>query len=266
VGGHAVAVWWKDVRVGIEGRPGKRRGPWAVWLLAVVTCGVYGLVWYYKVNRELRDCGAGVAVRPVLSVLALLPGVVLCYVPLFTSIYRTGERIRRAQAQAGLQPSCGPGLALLLVFALGLWPVYYQSQLNKVWITADAASDDAAEESAIEGAGAADEDASDEVESTADGASDEIESAADGASDELEPVADEGAAEADEEEPAAEVPESEQVEPEEPGPTQLETDEPAADRLESDELEPEQLGSDQLRSEQLEPAEAATPERADSTG
>lgn len=127
--------------MGIEGRPGKRRRPWAVWLLAVVTCGVYGLVWYYKANRELRDCGAGIGVRPVLAVLALLPGVVLWYVPLFTSIYRTGERIRRAQAHAGLEPSCGPGRGLLLVFALGLWPVYYQAQLNKAWIASAPAAD-----------------------------------------------------------------------------------------------------------------------------
>lgn len=140
-GRPAAAACRKDVRVGIEGRPGKRRGPWAVWLLAVVTCGVYGLVWYYKANRELRDSGAGAGGRPVLAVLALLPGVVLLYVPLFTSVYRTGARIRRVQAHAGLEPSCWPGLGLVLVFALGSFPVYYQAQLNKAWIATAAAAD-----------------------------------------------------------------------------------------------------------------------------
>lgn len=143
--------------MGIEGRSGKRRRPWAVWLLAVVTCGVYGLVWYYKANRELRDCGAGVKVRPVLSVLALLPGVVLCYVPLFTSVYRTGVRIRTAQARSGLEPSCGPGRALVLVFLLGTWPVYYQSQLNKVWIASAPAAEGEARELPADDASVPDE-------------------------------------------------------------------------------------------------------------
>jgi hypothetical protein len=211
VGGRSAAACWKDVRVGIEGRPGKRRRPWAVWLLAVVTCGVYGLVWYYKANRELRDCGAGIGVRPVLAVLALLPGVVLWYVPLFTSIYRTGERIRRAQAHAGLEPSCGPGRGLLLVFALGLWPVYYQAQLNKAWIASAPAAEggpDELETAADDGAAdgleaAADESASDELGLAADdSAADELEPTPDeSASDELEPAADEGAS--GEREPAA---------------------------------------------------------------
>ena len=35
----------------------KLRGPWAVFFLALVTLGIYYLVWYYKINRELRDAG-----------------------------------------------------------------------------------------------------------------------------------------------------------------------------------------------------------------
>ena len=35
----------------------KARNPWAVALLPIVTLGVYHLVWWYRINRELRDFG-----------------------------------------------------------------------------------------------------------------------------------------------------------------------------------------------------------------
>ncbi|MGZ4663863.1 MAG: DUF4234 domain-containing protein, partial [Frankiaceae bacterium] len=34
------------------GIQGKTRGPWAVWLLSIITFGIYFLVWYYKINNE----------------------------------------------------------------------------------------------------------------------------------------------------------------------------------------------------------------------
>ena len=33
----------------------KERSPLGVWLLIVVTLGIYGLVHWYKINREMRD-------------------------------------------------------------------------------------------------------------------------------------------------------------------------------------------------------------------
>ena len=255
-GGRAAAACWKDVRVGIEGRPGKRRGPWAVWLLAVVTCGVYGLVWYFRTNRELRDCGAGIKVRPVLCVLALLPGVVLCYVPLFTSIYRTGERIRRAQARAGLEPSCSPGLALLLVFALGTWPVYYQAQVNKAWVASAPDADDATREAEADKPLEAQEGLEAQALS-ADAASEDA-----GGLESVEPVepvdlvADKDAPESPDE-PEAPEEQPEALEPEAHEPEEPEEEE--AEPEEGRETEPDQ-------SDELVLDEAAEPERADSAG
>ena len=37
--------------------PVKVRNPWAVALLPIVTLGIYHLVWWYRINRELRDYG-----------------------------------------------------------------------------------------------------------------------------------------------------------------------------------------------------------------
>jgi len=36
----------------------KRRRVWVVLALSVMTLGVYPLVWYYKINREMHDFGA----------------------------------------------------------------------------------------------------------------------------------------------------------------------------------------------------------------
>ena len=38
----------------------KVRRPWTVALLSILTLGVYSVVWYYKVNREMRDYGSAV--------------------------------------------------------------------------------------------------------------------------------------------------------------------------------------------------------------
>ena len=37
------------------GGSARPRGPVAVWLLSVVTLGIYVLVWWYKINREVRE-------------------------------------------------------------------------------------------------------------------------------------------------------------------------------------------------------------------
>lgn len=106
----------------------KVRGPVNVWLLAIVTFGIYGLVWYYKVNRELRDFDPTIEVKPGLAVLAM-------FVPIagWVSIVHTGKRIAHAQQSAGLPATCSGGVGLLLTFFFGLYTLYYQGHLNKLW-------------------------------------------------------------------------------------------------------------------------------------
>lgn len=113
---------------------GKRRNVVAVWLgLPLITLGIYSYVWWYKINSELRSFDSRIKVEPALSVLALIPGVLLCGIPTFISVYKTGERIRKAQIAAGLPGTSNPTIGLLLVFVLGLYPLYYQGELNKIW-------------------------------------------------------------------------------------------------------------------------------------
>jgi cbb3-type cytochrome oxidase subunit 3 len=107
---------------------GKTRNPWGVFLLSIITLGIYGLWWYYTINREVRDYDRSIEVEPGLSVLAQFVPIVN-----FVSIFRSGERINTAQRSAGSTAQCSPLVGFLLVFVLGTWIVYYQSQINKVW-------------------------------------------------------------------------------------------------------------------------------------
>jgi hypothetical protein len=114
-------------------RAGKTRNPWGVWLLALVTCGIYNYYWYYKINEEVRDYDSNIKVDPVIALLAVAFGGILCLVPPIVSIYNSGTRIRQAQQTSGAEERCSGGLGLLLAFLGGFHHVYYQSQLNKVW-------------------------------------------------------------------------------------------------------------------------------------
>jgi hypothetical protein len=113
------------------GLAGKRRDPFAVWLLSIITFGIYGLVWYYKINREARDLGAGTS--PGTSLLAITLGGFII-VPPFVSIYNTGDRIAASQRAAGIAPTCNPLVGLLLwIFVFSTGSVYYQAEMNKIW-------------------------------------------------------------------------------------------------------------------------------------
>jgi hypothetical protein len=109
----------------------KRRNVLAVWIgLPLITLGIYGLVWYYKINNETRF-NPSTRVNPLGSLLAITLGSVLV-VPPYVSVYRTGQRIAAAQAAAGLPATCSGGLGLLLIFVFGTHSLYYQAEMNKI--------------------------------------------------------------------------------------------------------------------------------------
>ncbi|MDQ1379329.1 MAG: hypothetical protein QOJ71_48, partial [Actinomycetota bacterium] len=92
-------------------------------------------VWYYKINRELRDA-AGIKVSPFTALIAITIGW-LIVVPPFVSWYRTFERIREAQRGAGAANEVNSILGFILyvvgVFFLPVEVIYAQDELNKVW-------------------------------------------------------------------------------------------------------------------------------------
>ena len=114
----------------------KLRSPWAAALLPFITFGIYHIVWWYKINRELRDYGRAkgydLGQSPANSALALFPGGIII-VPALISYWRGVKRIQGAAKVAGKEPVNG---WLALVLYLILSPVlfaYIQVSLNDIW-------------------------------------------------------------------------------------------------------------------------------------
>lgn len=113
-----------------DGRPlGKERSPAAVVLLSLVTVGVYYAVWYYKINREMRDHDSRIEVKPGLATLAL-------FVPIgsWITAFNTATRLQQLQEMEGIETTCSPGLALVLLILTGIgYPIYMASLLRRHW-------------------------------------------------------------------------------------------------------------------------------------
>ncbi len=117
------------------------RRPWTVPLFGTLTLGIYLGVWYYRINRELRELGAlcgesgrELDVKPGRSTLAVSLGAVLL-VPPFVSVQRTLRRIQKAERITGApDPHLRTGVAwALFLLVLPFWSAYVQAHLNRTW-------------------------------------------------------------------------------------------------------------------------------------
>jgi Domain of unknown function (DUF4234) len=118
----------------------KIRHPVGVAVLTLITIGIYGLYWWYQVNREMVDLGKarnaeGLGDNPTMSLLAFFPGA-LVILPPFFSLYNGTQRMKRAQElTTGATPTLNGWIIVILV-VLGLSLVaygYMQAELNKAW-------------------------------------------------------------------------------------------------------------------------------------
>jgi Domain of unknown function (DUF4234) len=124
--------WQQPTAIGSGSAPlPKRRNVLGVWLgLPLITLGIYSLVWWYKINKETRF-NPRTKVSPGLALLAVTLGCFLL-IPPFVSIYKTGQRIADAQRAAGVGSSCNGVIGIALMFVFGLYPLYYQAEMNKI--------------------------------------------------------------------------------------------------------------------------------------
>ncbi|MFI5611441.1 DUF4234 domain-containing protein [Amycolatopsis sp. NPDC051903] len=110
----------------------KERHPVTVWLLwPLITLGIYHLVWYYKIHKEMAEFDRRRAV-PVAGPMLVLLFLSWTFIAPMVSYYNCGNRIRNAQRAAGLQASCSPVAGMLLMVVFGVGILYYQVELNKV--------------------------------------------------------------------------------------------------------------------------------------
>jgi hypothetical protein len=114
----------------------KIRSPWAAALLPIVTFGIYHLVWWYRINRELRDYGRAkgydLGRSPANSTLALFPGG-LIIVPALITYWRGTKRIQGAARIGGQEPLSGWIAVILYVVLAPAFSAYLQMALNDLW-------------------------------------------------------------------------------------------------------------------------------------
>lgn len=114
----------------------KIRSPWAVALLPFITLGIYHLVWWYRVNKEMKAFGASrgydLGRNPTNSLLALFPGF-LIIVPPLVSYWRGTQRVQGASRLAGREPVNGWIALVLYLFISPAMFAYLQVSLNHVW-------------------------------------------------------------------------------------------------------------------------------------
>lgn len=114
----------------------KVRNPWAVALLPIITLGIYHLVWWYKINKELKAYGEAkgydLGQNPTNSVLALFPGGIIV-IPALVTYWRGTKRVMGAAKVTGQEPVSGwISIILYLLLAPAFW-AYLQVSLNHVW-------------------------------------------------------------------------------------------------------------------------------------
>ena len=108
---------------------GKTRNPGAVLFFGFITFGIYFVVWYYKINNEIKRHDTNQNISPGLAALAM-------FIPIINlvSYYNTANRIKLMQKADNSSDLVSPGVALVwaLLFGIG-YPIYIQSTLNNHW-------------------------------------------------------------------------------------------------------------------------------------
>jgi hypothetical protein len=123
--------------VTIDGKPYLKRHPLGVLGLSLITLGIYGFYWYYKVNDEIKRYTGDETISPSRSLLAVIPGFILI-VPPFIAYYNTANHVLQMEQQRRVLSQISP--ALVVILGILIWigmAAYVQEHLNRVW---DAAS------------------------------------------------------------------------------------------------------------------------------
>ena len=119
------------------GTTAKVRNPLGVIGLNIITLGIYGIFYWYFINREMADLGRArgtdeLGESPGLSTLALFPGALIIVPAIWTTV-TTFRRVQATQRLTGQTPVNGwLGLVLYLVISPALY-AYMQSGLNGAW-------------------------------------------------------------------------------------------------------------------------------------
>ena len=101
-------------------------------ILTIVTCGIYGLVWFFNLVNDLNTAAPSSDDKTPGTVLLL--SIVTCGIYSFVWLYKSGDKVDKIRTHNGEAPSSSAVLYLVLAI-FGLSIVSYcliQTELNKV--------------------------------------------------------------------------------------------------------------------------------------
>jgi hypothetical protein len=119
--------------VTIEGKQYVRRNPLGVLGLTLITLGIYGLYWYYKINEEIKAFTKDETISPVRSLMAFIFGWIII-VPPFIAMYNTAKHVQEMEQRVGVQQQIEPALTVIFLILISIVNgLYVQEHLNREW-------------------------------------------------------------------------------------------------------------------------------------
>jgi hypothetical protein len=107
---------------------GKIRSPLSVILLSIVTLGIYGLYWQYKVFQEMKDhSGQGIG-----GVIGLILAIFVGIANAFIMPYEAGNLYVAAGQEPPVRAITGFWVLIPLLGWI-IWVVKVQGALNRYW-------------------------------------------------------------------------------------------------------------------------------------
>lgn len=119
--------------VTVEGREYLRRNPLGVVGLTLITLGIYGFYWWWKINDELRLAQKDDSISPTRSLMAMLFGWIII-VPPFIAAWNTATHIAAFEQRVGVRQTVEPVLVLVILVVISIANgAYLQDHLNRAW-------------------------------------------------------------------------------------------------------------------------------------
>lgn len=101
-------------------------------ILTIVTCGIYGLYWIYKLTEDVNKLKGNP--NATSGGVVVLLGIITCGIYMWYWLYKQGDTIDQVKASHGL-PSGNSGILYLILAIVGLSIVSYalmQNELNQL--------------------------------------------------------------------------------------------------------------------------------------
>lgn len=101
-------------------------------ILSIITCGIYGLYWIYKLTEDVNTLKGDP--NATSGGVVILLGIITCGIYMWYWLYKQGDNLDQIKASRGL-PAGNSGILYLILAIVGLSIVSYalmQNELNQL--------------------------------------------------------------------------------------------------------------------------------------